>query len=140
MTMRLGGILGAAATAITLTIATPGAQAQTTLLNVSYDVARELFRDLNPAFIADWKEDTGETVKINQSHGGSSKQARAVADGLQASVVTMNQANDIDFLADRGLVPADWAKRLPHNSAPFYSTMVYLVRKSATGRILQSLE
>lgn len=127
--MRFAGALGATVTAIALSIASPAAQAQTQLLNVSYDVARELFKDINPVFIADWKKNTGETITINQSHGGSSKQARAVADGLEASVVTMNQANDIDFLADRGLVPADWAKRLPNNSAPFYSTMVYLVRK-----------
>jgi len=107
-----------------------GAQAaQTELLNVSYDVARELYKDINPAFIADWKKKTGETVTIKQSHGGSSKQARAVADGLEASVVTMNQANDIDMLADRGLVAPDWAKKFPHGAAPYYSTMVFLVRK-----------
>jgi sulfate transport system substrate-binding protein len=129
LTMRIGGMLGLTAAVIALTIAAPQVHAQTTLLNVSYDVARELFKDINPVFIADWKKQTGETLVINQSHGGSSKQARAVADGLEASVVTMNQANDIDFLADRGLVPVDWAKRLPNNSAPFYSTMVYLVRK-----------
>jgi sulfate transport system substrate-binding protein len=99
------------------------------LLNVSYDVARELYKDVNPAFIADWKKKTGETVVIKQSHGGSSKQARAVADGLQAAVVTMNQANDIDMLADRGLVAKDWAKKFPNNAAPYYSTMVFLVRK-----------
>lgn len=99
------------------------------LLNASYDVMRELFKDVNPAFIADWKAKTGETITIKQSHGGSSKQARSVADGLEASVVTMNQANDIDILVDRGLVVADWAKKFPNNAAPFYSTMVYLVRK-----------
>jgi sulfate/thiosulfate transport system substrate-binding protein len=99
------------------------------LLNVSYDVARELYKDINPAFIAQYKKDTGETVSIKQSHAGSSKQARAVADGLEASVVTMNQANDIDFLADRGLVAQDWAKKFPNNAAPYYSTMVFLVRK-----------
>lgn len=99
------------------------------LLNVSYDVARELYKDINPAFIASWKKTTGETVSIKQSHGGSSKQARAVADGLEASVVTMNQANDIDMLADRGLVVQDWAKKFPNNAAPYYSTMVFLVRK-----------
>jgi sulfate transport system substrate-binding protein len=80
------------------------------LLNVSYDVARELYKDINPAFVAEWKKTTGENITIKQSHGGSSKQARAVADGLEASVVTMNQANDIDMLADRGLVAKDWAK------------------------------
>jgi sulfate transport system substrate-binding protein len=99
------------------------------LLNVSYDVARELYKDINPAFIAEWKKSTGENITIKQSHGGSSKQARAVADGLEASVVTMNQANDIDMLADRGLVAKDWAKKFPDNAAPYYSTMVFLVRK-----------
>jgi sulfate transport system substrate-binding protein len=103
--------------------------ATTELLNVSYDVARELYKDINPAFIAAWKQQTGQTIAIKQSHGGSSKQARAVADGLEASVVTMNQANDIDMLADRGLVAKDWAKKFPNNAAPYYSTMVYLVRK-----------
>jgi sulfate transport system substrate-binding protein len=124
---HVGGLLATAAASLML-IAAP-AHADTALLNVSYDVARELFKEINPAFVADWKKNTGETVTVNQSHGGSSKQARSVADGLEASVVTMNQANDIDFLADKGLVPQDWAKRLPNNSAPFYSTMVYLVRK-----------
>lgn len=103
--------------------------AEVELLNVSYDVARELYKEINPAFIAEYKQKTGETVVIKQSHGGSSKQARSVADGLEASVVTMNQANDIDMLADRGLVAADWAKKFPHNAAPYYSTMVFLVRK-----------
>jgi len=99
------------------------------LLNVSYDVARELYKDINPAFAAEWKKTTGENITIKQSHGGSSKQARAVADGLEASVVTMNQANDIDMLADRGLVAKDWAKKFPDNAAPYSSTMVFLVRK-----------
>jgi sulfate transport system substrate-binding protein len=99
------------------------------LLNVSYDVMREVFKDINPAFIAEWKKSTGETIVIKQSHGGSSKQARSVADGLEASVVTMNQANDIDMLAERGLVARDWARKFPDHAAPFYSTMVYLVRK-----------
>jgi sulfate transport system substrate-binding protein len=105
------------------------AAAQSELLNVSYDVARELYKDVNPAFIAAYKQQTGQTVTVKQSHGGSSKQARAVADGLEASVVTMNQANDIDMLADRGLVAKDWAKKFPNNAAPYYSTMVFLVRK-----------
>jgi sulfate transport system substrate-binding protein len=72
---------------------------------------------------------TGESINVNQSHGGSSKQARSVADGMEASVVTMNQANDIDILVERGVVAADWAKKFPNGAAPFYSTMVYLVRK-----------
>lgn len=107
-----------------------GAQAQTTLLNVSYDVMRDFYKDLNPAFIADWKAKTGETLVINMSHGGSSRQARAVLDGLEADVITMNQANDIDLLAERGkLLPLDWAKRLPNGSAPFTSASVFIVRK-----------
>ncbi|MES2934055.1 MAG: sulfate ABC transporter substrate-binding protein [Pseudomonadota bacterium] len=114
---------------LTFSLIISSAHADTTLLNVSYDVTRELFKDINPAFAAEWKKSNGETVTINQSHGGSSKQARSVADGLEASVVTMNQANDIDILAERGLLPADWSKRFPNGSAPFYSTMVYLVRK-----------
>jgi len=81
------------------------AHAATTILNASYDVTRELFKDINPAFVAQWKATTGEVISINQSHGGSSKQARSVIDGLEASVVTMNQANDIDILAEKGLVP-----------------------------------
>jgi len=107
----------------------PAMAAPAELLNVSYDVARELYKDINPAFVADWKKTTGQVVVVKQSHGGSSKQARAVADGLDASVVTMNQANDIDMLADRGLVAKDWAKKFPDHASPYYSTMVFLVRK-----------
>ncbi|MFO0122664.1 MAG: sulfate ABC transporter substrate-binding protein, partial [Inhella sp.] len=101
-----------------------------TLLNVSYDVSREFYKDFNVAFAAHWKKATGETLTLNQSHGGSSRQARSVADGLEADVITMNQANDIDILFERGrLVPQDWAKRLPFNSAPTTSVSVILVRK-----------
>jgi sulfate transport system substrate-binding protein len=103
--------------------------AEPVILNASYDVMRELFKDVNPAFAEQWKKTTGETVVIKQSHGASSKQARSVADGMEASVVTMNQGNDIDLLVDRGLVAPDWSKRFPNNAAPFYSTMVFLVRK-----------
>ncbi|QNA89445.1 sulfate ABC transporter substrate-binding protein [Massilia sp. Dwa41.01b] len=117
------------ALAMSAALPLPAFAAEAELLNVSYDVARELYKDINPAFIATWKQSTGETLTIKQSHGGSSKQARAVADGLEASVVTMNQANDIDMLADRGLVAQDWAKKFPNNAAPYYSTMVFLVRK-----------
>ena len=96
-----------------------GAQADTNLLNVSYDVSREFYKDYNAVFAAHWKKTTGETLTLNQSHGGSSRQARSVVEGLEADVITMNQANDIDILADLGkLIPADWAKRLPDNSAP----------------------
>ncbi len=118
-----------AASAVMLGLPLQANAAETVLLNASYDVARELFKDINPVFVADWKKNTGETVNVNQSHGGSSKQARSVADGMEAAVVTMNQANDIDMLADKGLVAPDWAKKFPHNAAPFYSTMVFLVRK-----------
>jgi sulfate transport system substrate-binding protein len=118
-----------ALTALLIAAGTP-ALADVSLLNVSYDVTREFYKDYNAAFQKQWKEKTGETVTINQSHGGSSKQVRSVADGLEADVVTMNQANDIDLLHERGnLVPADWAKRLPYNSAPYTSTSVFLVRK-----------
>jgi sulfate/thiosulfate transport system substrate-binding protein len=116
--------------ALALSSAMHGAFAATTILNASYDVTREFYKDFNPAFAAWWKARTGEAVTINQSHGGSSKQARSVLDGLDADVVTMNQANDIDLLAERGrLIPVDWAKRLPNNSAPTTSTTVFLVRK-----------
>src|SRR5437773_12216913 len=110
---------------------TPAAQAAgPTLLNVSYDVAREFYKDYNAAFVKHWKAQANEDIAVNQSHGGSSKQARAVIDGLEADVVTMNQANDIDAIAEKGkLLPLDWAKRLPNNSAPTTSTTVILVRK-----------
>ncbi|WP_133649937.1 sulfate ABC transporter substrate-binding protein [Paraburkholderia flava] len=106
------------------------AHADTSLLNVSYDVTRELYKDIDAAFIADYKQKTGETVSIRQSHGASSAQALSVLQGLQADVVTMNQPNDIDLLAERGqLVPANWRTRLPDASAPYTTTMVFLVRK-----------
>jgi sulfate/thiosulfate transport system substrate-binding protein len=101
-----------------------------TLLNVSYDPTREVFVDFNRAFAAHWKASTGNTVTIRQSHGGSSKQARAVIDGLQADVVTLALAYDIDALHQNArLVPADWQQRLPYNSAPYVSTIAFLVRK-----------
>jgi sulfate/thiosulfate-binding protein len=113
-----------------LSAASNPAFADTTLLNVSYDPTRELYRDFNAAFAADWKKQTGETVKINQSHGGSGKQSRSVIDGLEADVVTLALAYDIDAMHEHGgLVPADWQKRLPDNSAPYTSTIVFLVRK-----------
>lgn len=114
----------------TLLCAVTGAAfANTTLLNVSYDVMRDFYKDLNPAFVKAYKAKSGETVTIQQSHGGSSKQALSVVNGLPADVITMNQATDIDLLADKGLVPANWASRLPNHSAPFSSTMVILVKK-----------
>lgn len=101
-----------------------------TLLNVSYDPTRELYADFNAAFIRHWKGKTGDTLTIQQSHGGSGKQARSVIDGLQADVVTLALAYDIDAIADKGkLLPANWQARLPHNSAPYTSTILFLVRK-----------
>lgn len=104
------------------------ASAQVNLLNVSYDVAREFYKDYNTAFVAHYKKTTGKDIKVDQSHAGSSAQARAVADGLDADVVTMNTTTDIDFLASRGVVAKDWAKQFPHNAAPTVSTMLFLVR------------
>src|SRR5947207_1073960 len=100
------------------------------LLNVSYDPTRELYQDFNAAFARYWKEKTGDTVTIQQSHGGSGKQARSVIDGLEADVVTLALAYDIDAIAEKAkLLPADWQKRLPHNSTPYTSTIVFLVHK-----------
>ena len=123
MTSRIKTILGA------LVLAASGAaSAQTSLLNVSYDVAREFYKDYNAAFVANYKKTTGKEVKIDQSHAGSSAQARAVADGLEADVVTMNTTTDIEFLANAGVVAKDWAKRFPYNAAPTTSTMLFLTR------------
>jgi sulfate transport system substrate-binding protein len=100
------------------------------LLNVSYDPTRELYQDINAAFAKHWKGKTGDAVTVQQSHGGSGKQARSVIDGLAADVVTLALAYDIDALADRGrLIPKDWQTRLPNNSSPYTSTVVFLVRK-----------
>ena len=104
------------------------AAAQTALLNVSYDVAREFYKDYNAAFVAHYKKTTGQDVKIDQSHAGSSAQARAVRDGLDADVVTMNTTTDVQFLADSGVVAKDWAKKFPHDASPTTSTMLFLVR------------
>jgi sulfate/thiosulfate-binding protein len=112
------------------------AQQDVTLLNVSYDPTRELYQDFNAAFAKFWKAKTGQNVTINQSHGGSGKQARSVIDGLEADVVTLALAYDIDALAQNGaLVPPDWQKRLPNNSTPYTSTIVFLVRKGNPKKI-----
>ncbi|HEX4842862.1 MAG TPA: sulfate ABC transporter substrate-binding protein [Limnobacter sp.] len=112
------------------------ALANVELLNVSYDPTRELYQEYNPAFAKYWKEKTGETVTIKQSHGGSGKQARSVIDGLQADVVTLALAYDIDAIAENGgRVPADWQKKLSNNSAPYTSTIVFLVRKGNPKKI-----
>src|SRR3954469_15699875 len=104
--------------------------AEVTLLNVSYDPTRELYVDFNKSFAEYWKKKTGDTVKINQSHGGSGRQARSVIDGLSADVVTLALAADIDAIATNAkLLPEDWAKRLPQNSTPYTSTIVFLVKK-----------
>src|SRR5437879_6484233 len=106
------------------------AHAQTVLLNVSYDPTREFYKDVNAAFVAEWKEQKGESVTIRMSHNGSGASARAVIDGLAADVVTLALSGDIDEIAKRtGKIPADWQKKLPHNSAPYTSTIVFLVRK-----------
>jgi sulfate transport system substrate-binding protein len=103
---------------------------------VSYDVSREFYKDFNPAFSKYWKQKTGETVTINQSHGGSSKQARSVVDGLEADIISMNQSPDIDVLYERAkLIPKDWQKRLPYSSSPSLSTTVFLVRKGNPKKI-----
>lgn len=124
-------ILFAAATVLAATAANAAANAaDVKLLNVSYDPTRELYRAVNEKFAADWKARTGDTVTINQSHGGSGKQARSVIDGLEADVVTLALAYDIDEIADKAkLLPADWQARLPSKSTPYYSTIVFLVRK-----------
>jgi sulfate transport system substrate-binding protein len=106
-----------------------------TLLNVSYDPTRELYKDINVAFAKYWKDRVGQDLVINQSHGGSGKQARSVIDGLQADVVTLALSDDIDQIAKRGLIAKDWQKRLPDNSAPYTSTIIFLVRKGNPWKI-----
>ena len=120
----------AALVAISLWLSPAIAEEPTDILNVSYDVSRELYVDINKAFIPKYKADTGKDITINQSHAGSSKQARAVLDGLKADVVTFNQFTDVQVLHDQGdLVAADWQSRLPNNSVPYYSLPAFLVRK-----------
>jgi sulfate transport system substrate-binding protein len=116
------------AVAIVALGATTWASAQTALLNVSYDVSREFYKDINTAFVANYKKTTGKDIKIDQSHAGSSAQARAVNDGLEADVVTMNTVTDVDFLAGNGVIAKDWRQKFPNNAAPTSSTMLFLVR------------
>ena len=106
-----------------------------TLLNVSYDPTRELYTDINSSFAKVWQQQTGDKVTIKQSHGGSGKQARGVIDGLEADVVTLALAYDIDAIAEKGLIKTDWQKRLTHNSSPYTSTIVFLVRKGNPKKI-----
>src|SRR6516162_4490793 len=122
---RVAGLLVLA----TLLAAAPARAEGTTILNVSYDPTRELYQAVNTAFAAQWKAKTGQSLTVQQSHGGSGKQARSVIDGLEADVVTLALAYDIDAIAKSGLLPLDWQKRLPSNSAPYTSTIVFLVRK-----------
>ena len=119
----------ALALALVASLASDFVAAQSTLLNASYDVAREFYKDYNAAFIAHYKKTTGKDIRIDQAHGGSSAQARAVNDGLQADVVTMNTTTDVDFLANTNVVDKDWRKQFPFNAAPTSSTMLFLVRQ-----------
>ena len=128
VTVRAFAALASLAAATLL--ATSGARADVTLLNVSYDPTRELYKEFNAAFSKHWQATAGEKVTVRNSHGGSGRQARSVIDGLDADVVTLALAYDIDSIADRAkLLPRDWQKRLPHNSTPYSSTIVFLVRK-----------
>jgi sulfate transport system substrate-binding protein len=124
--------LGAVLALGSLTVTAPAAAAQVSLLNVSYDPTRELYEQFNKAFTAHWKKKTGDDVNVRQSHGGSGKQARSVIDGLEADIVTLALAGDIDAIASNGragLLAKDWSSRLPQNSTPYTSTIVFLVRK-----------
>ena len=119
-----------------LTLAAAAAAKDVKLLNVSYDPTRELYREFNAAFAKDWQQKKGQKVEVENSHGGSGKQARSVIDGLEADVVTLALAYDIDSIAQRSkLLPADWQKRLPENSSPYTSTIVFLVRKGNPKKI-----
>jgi len=131
---RTSALLGFALAAVTSLTALPAckrasATQEVTLLNASYDPTRELYEDVNAAFAKVWQARTGQVLKVRQSHGGSGAQARAVADGLEADVVTLALAWDVDALAGKGLVQPGWQRRLPHNAAPYTSTIVFLVRK-----------
>ena len=128
--MRRSFVLGAAVASLVLAGGPSHTLADTTILNVSYDPTREFYQDFNEAFAEHWQQQTGEEIAIQQSHGGAGKQARAVIDGLEADVVTLALAYDIDEIAARsGWLPKNWQSRLPHNSSPYTSTIVFLVRK-----------
>ena len=127
---QLRNTLKSASLVAALALTTVANAAEIKLLNVSYDPTRELYQEYNRAFAKHWKDQTGDEVVVDQSHGGSSKQSRAVIDGLEADVVTLGLAYDIDAIAEHAhLLPADWQKRLPNNSSPYTSTIVFLVRK-----------
>jgi sulfate transport system substrate-binding protein len=136
MIMKIAKVLTLlAGITVTVAAATASFAADVTLLNVSYDPTRELYTDFNNAFAKNWQKESGDKVTIKQSHGGSGKQARAVIDGLEADVVTLALAYDIDAIADKGLVKPGWQKELPHNSSPYTSTIVFLVRKGNPKKI-----
>jgi sulfate/thiosulfate-binding protein len=120
---------------LAVSLAAPAFAAAVQLLNVSYDPTRELYQDVNAAFAKQWKAKTGQDVTVQQSHGGSGKQARSVIDGLPADVVTLALAWDVDAIANAGLLPKNWQTRLPHNSSPYTSTIVFLVRKGNPKKI-----
>ncbi|WP_218079488.1 sulfate ABC transporter substrate-binding protein [Anthocerotibacter panamensis] len=131
------GFLALALVGLALSVVPPTLAQAVTLLNVSYDPTRELYKDFNAAFAAYWKKKTGQEVTFNQSHGGSGKQARAILDGLEADVATLALGYDLDVLADKGqLIPQNWQKLLPNNSAPYTSTIVFLVRKGNPKKIV----
>ena len=133
---RRGLLAAASAAAAAPSLAFAAAPKPVTLLNVSYDPTRELYKQIDAAYAKYWKDKTGQDIVINQSHGGSGKQARSVIDGLQADVVTLALAADIDEIAARArLLPANWQSRLPNNSTPYYSTIVFLVRKGNPWKI-----
>ena len=122
---RLAALAGSVVAAgLALGACSSKAPSGSSILNVSYDPTRELYADYNPLFVKHWKEKTGRTVTINQSHGGSGKQARSVIDGLDADVVTLALAYDIDAIAEKGFLARDWQKRLPDNASPYTSTIV----------------
>src|SRR5687768_3266454 len=129
MSIDMKTIIRIALAAALVLVTTAVALAQTALLNVSYDPTRELYVDFNTAFAKFWKAKSGQAVRFRQSHGGSGSQARAVIDGLDADVVTLALAYDIDAIAQSGLIDRSWQKRLPQNSSPYTSTIVFLVRK-----------
>src|SRR5262245_13273080 len=126
---RTSRVLSSFLSLLLLTASLMAPAAAQELLNVSYDPTRELYQELNAAFAKQYQAKAGKAVTVQQSHGGSSKQARAVIDGLEADVVTLALAYDIDAVAEAGLLPKEWQKRLPNNSSPYTSTIVFLVRK-----------
>jgi sulfate/thiosulfate transport system substrate-binding protein len=122
---RLPAALGLAA----LVMSSPARAEDVEILNVSYDIARELYEAINPEFIAEWNQETGNSLTVNQSHAGSSKQARSILQGLQADLVTFNQVTDVQVLADAGFVSEDWQQELPNNASPYYSLPAFMVRE-----------